>query len=310
MHPTSITLPRGRVLAAGAALLVLAFAVLAPRADAQVIAPDLTQVIPGVSLGGITVIDQSTATVRGSVDPNNVPGTQFFVEFRSGDGVLRTTPVRVAAGLGAEDVSITLSGLTPGTGFDARLVAVNPLSGATGLSEFSPFRTPASGSAPGSGGSGGGDGSGGGNGSSSGAPSTAGATPDCTRVGTPGNDVLTGTAGRDVICALGGDDQVRGLAGADVLRGGDGNDTIVGGDGNDSLEGGAGNDRLLGGAGNDVMVGLGGRDRLFGQAGRDRLIANRDHKGGDRLSGGKGRDRAVLNRGDRVRGVEGRSFRR
>lgn len=81
--------------------------------------------------------------------------------------------------------------------------------------------------------------------------------PSCTRVGTPGNDIVDGTGGRDVICALDGDDIVNGKAG---------NDTILGGDGNDRLTGAAGADSLRGGDGRDDLraKGDGYRDTLDG----------------------------------------------
>jgi Ca2+-binding RTX toxin-like protein len=68
--------------------------------------------------------------------------------------------------------------------------------------------------------------------------------PDCTIVGTPGDDVLIGTDGDDVICGLGGND---------TLRGGPGNDLLLGGDGDDTLSGGAGDDRMDGGTGRDTV---------------------------------------------------------
>src|SRR5205807_7809700 len=51
--------------------------------------------------------------------------------------------------------------------------------------------------------------------------------PDCTIVGTWGNDVLTGTAGNDVLCGLGGDDTLSGRRGGDVLMGGSGEDVAT-----------------------------------------------------------------------------------
>ena len=45
------------------------------------------------------------------------------------------------------------------------------------------------------------------------------ASPQCTIVGTPGNDNITGTSGADFICGEGGDD---------VINGGEGDDTIDG----------------------------------------------------------------------------------
>ena len=63
------------------------------------------------------------------------------------------------------------------------------------------------------------------------------ALPQCTIVGTPGNDNITGTNGADFICGEGGDD---------VINGGNGDDTIDGGPGADDIDGGGGfNDRVF-----------------------------------------------------------------
>jgi len=80
----------------------------------------------------------------------------------------------------------------------------------------------------------------------------------CTKVGTPGRDVLVGGGGPDVICGLGG---------ADLIRGGGGNDV---------LDGGGGRDRLVGGPGRDLFITRDGvRDRLEGGAGLDSARADR-----------------------------------
>jgi sugar lactone lactonase YvrE len=93
--------------------------------------------------------------------------------------------------------------------------------------------------------------------------------PECTQMGTNGDDDLTGTAERDVLCGGGGDDVLHGLGGNDVLRGGAGSDRLLGGAGNDRLFGASGHDTLAGGSGNDRMVGGSGRDRGIG--GNDEL---------------------------------------
>ncbi len=120
----------------------------------------------------------------------------------------------------------------------------------------------------------------------------------CTKVGTPGDDVLVGGRGVDRICGRGGDDVIVGKRGNDILIGGRGNDVIrgnagrdrlLGGPGRDTLLGGRGADKLRGGGGADALRGGGGNDRLFGGKGRDEL----DGGGGkrDRCAGGPGRDR-------------------
>jgi hypothetical protein len=90
-----------------------------------------------------------------------------------------------------------------------------------------------------------------------------------TRVGTPGDDVLTGTPGNDVLHGLGGNDIIHGLGGDDLLCGGDGDDTLRGGAGNDILLGGRGRDRLVGGSGDDTLRGDEGSDVLEGGSGMD-----------------------------------------
>jgi hypothetical protein len=132
--------------------------------------------------------------------------------------------------------------------------------------------------------------------------------PECTHLGTPGDDVMAGTPGRDVMCGLGGNDVLYGQGADDVLDGGSGNDRLFGGAGGDRLEGaggrdrlhggsgadrlrdGPGADRLLAGAGNDRLAAGAGRDRLSGDSGNDRLSGG---TAGGRLSGGRGRDRVT-----------------
>ena len=95
----------------------------------------------------------------------------------------------------------------------------------------------------------------------------------CTKVGSPGDDVLRGTPHRDVICGRGGDDAIYGKGGKDRLEGGSGKDLLVGGDGADRLVGKGGKDRLEGGSGKDLLVGGDGADRLVGGPGNDGEVA-------------------------------------
>ena len=150
----------------------------------------------------------------------------------------------------------------------------------------------------------------------------------CTIVGTPDDDLLRGTRGNDVICGFGGNDRIYGEGGNDIIVGGDGNDRIRGGPGADYIAGGRGRDEIFGGAGNDLIygnfagdllhgqsgndtiVGGGGHNRMYGDGGNDRLIATGNRRGGDRVYGGRGRDVAIVNRGDVVRSIERRRFRR
>ncbi len=120
--------------------------------------------------------------------------------------------------------------------------------------------------------------------------------PQCTIVGTSGNDVLIGTSGDDVICGYDGDDTLEGRGGDDVLIGGRGEDFLAGNRGDDKLSGRAGKDTLFGGPGNDLLAGGGdddtlrgggGEDELHGSAGDDTLIGGDD---ADELWGGPGED--------------------
>ena len=111
--------------------------------------------------------------------------------------------------------------------------------------------------------------------------------PECTIVGTRGDDRLRGTSGDDVICGLGGDDHISGLGGNDVLIGGLGNDRLFGGNGVDLLRGNQGNDVLHGGRGTDQLDGGTGNDNLRGGPGNDRLDGG---PGDDILRGGQGDD--------------------
>jgi uncharacterized delta-60 repeat protein len=111
---------------------------------------------------------------------------------------------------------------------------------------------------------------------------------DCTRTGTPGNDVLTGTSGPDKICGLGGNDIINGLGGDDLLLGGPGNDNISAGAGLDRVDGGMGVDAIDGGAGNDRIAAAEGNDNVIGGAGNDDVTGG---AGNDRIDGGLGDDR-------------------
>jgi Ca2+-binding RTX toxin-like protein len=118
----------------------------------------------------------------------------------------------------------------------------------------------------------------------------------CTRVGTPGPDVINGTSGNDVICGMGGNDTINAGGGNDVVDGGPGADVIHGGSGNDKIYGGAGNDKIYGDtgadaikgdAGNDTIVGGDGNDVIWGLAGADTINAG---SGNDIVDGGFGND--------------------
>jgi large repetitive protein len=125
----------------------------------------------------------------------------------------------------------------------------------------------------------------------------------CTKLGTPGRDVILGSPRRDVICGLGGADTLVGMGGNDILVGGAGDDTLLGGGGRDRLLGGAGRDRLIGGSGNDRVFGGAGNDVLDGGLGGDHVDGGRDN---DLLLGRGGRDTLLGAQGrDRLRGGAG-----
>jgi Ca2+-binding RTX toxin-like protein len=159
--------------------------------------------------------------------------------------------------------------------------------------------------------------------------------PECTLLGTAGNDRLNGTEGDDIICGLGGNDVLSGRGGNDTLYGGAGNDSLAGGLGDDLLNGEAGWDaatygsatrgisaslsaRTASGQGTDTLRGLerlhgsryrdtlrgsGGANVLVGRGGSDRLYARggndtlRGGSGNDYLAGGYGRDKLYGGRG-------------
>lgn len=90
------------------------------------------------------------------------------------------------------------------------------------------------------------------------------AKPECTVLGSKGDDVLRGTPGNDVICGFGGNDRVFGFGGNDILRGGAGHDTLNGGSGDDDVFGGPGDDHLVDGSGDDDFIGGPGREVTTG----------------------------------------------
>jgi Ca2+-binding RTX toxin-like protein len=197
---------------------------------------DLT--VADVVTGGVQITSPATATLTGTVDPNQV-GTQYYFEYgQNGNLTLRTPTVSLGSTLDPRQITSDIAGLQPGSVYDYRLVAANP-----GGASFGPVLSFQTG--PGAGGS------------------KKGSKSSCTIRGTVKRDVLRGTNKRDVICGLGGNDKIRGLRGNDVIRGGAGKDRILAG---------AGKDRVFGNAGNDALYGQAGADRLYGGKGRDRVV--------------------------------------
>jgi Ca2+-binding RTX toxin-like protein len=140
------------------------------------------------------------------------------------------------------------------------------------------------------------------------------ARPECTIVGTAGDDDLRGTQHDDVICGRGGDDWVLGEEGNDTLFLGRGDDSGGGGPGDDVIRGGAGKDYGEGGYGNDrIYVGRGDKDEVIdyhgmdvvsGGPGDDYCLNVRDGHGGDLIRGGPGKDGFYIDDGDRVFSAE------
>jgi Ca2+-binding RTX toxin-like protein len=139
--------------------------------------------------------------------------------------------------------------------------------------------------------------------------------PECTIVGTAGDDRLRGTPRDDVICALGGDDGVNGREGNDTLILGPGRDGATGGAGDDVIRAGPNRDTLSGALGNDRNYGQGGSDSideihglgvdlLVGGAGDDHCLNAGDGEGGDVIRGGRGRDYFWADNGDKVSSAE------
>lgn len=79
-------------------------------------------------------------------------------------------------------------------------------------------------------------------------PDWSPARPDCTVLGTTGDDrgadAIVGTAGDDVICGLAGADVINGKGGDDIVLGDGGDDTLIDMSGKDTLNGGPGTDTV------------------------------------------------------------------
>lgn len=95
--------------------------------------------------------------------------------------------------------------------------------------------------------------------------------PDCTIIGTAGDDNLSGTPGADTICGLEGNDRLLGGGGNDTLVGGDGEDSLFGQDGKDAIDGAGGKDFIRGGPGGDDITAGGEDDIVSGDAGDDSI---------------------------------------
>jgi hypothetical protein len=82
--------------------------------------------VPTVTTGGANNLTQTTATLHGTVKPNNQATTYHF-EYGLTNTYGATTPESgpIPAGAGNQNVTADISGLTPGTTYHYRLVATN-----------------------------------------------------------------------------------------------------------------------------------------------------------------------------------------
>jgi hypothetical protein len=99
--------------------LIAALAAIAPPATA-------TASAPGATTGAATKITATTATLNGVVNPNKEDTTYVF-EYGTTTAYGSTTPAQPpVSGNAGKDVSVDVTGLTPGTLYHFRLVATNP----------------------------------------------------------------------------------------------------------------------------------------------------------------------------------------
>jgi len=133
-----------------------------------------------------------------------------------------------------------------------------------------------------------------------------------TKVGGPGDDVLTGTFRSDQLHGRGGDDTLDGRKAGDELDGDAGADLLYGDDGDDLLDGGMGADLLVGGDGDDSIYDgedYGGPvDRLFGGAGNDTFFPYNQPAGKDFVYCGGGTDYVFADRADVLNDCERVAF--
>ena len=133
-----------------------------------------------------------------------------------------------------------------------------------------------------------------------------------TKVGGPGDDVLTGTVRSDELYGRGGDDTLAGRKASDALYGDAGADILYGDDGDDGLYGDAGADLLVGGEGEDTIYDgedYGGPvDRLFGGAGNDTFYPYNQPAGKDFVYCGGGTDYVFADRADVLNDCERVTF--
>ena len=87
---------------------------------------------PGASTGPATDVTATTATLNGVVNPNK-EDTTFYFEYGTTSAYGTKTAVQPpVSGNAGKDVSVAITGLTPGTTYHFRIVATNPSGSDTG----------------------------------------------------------------------------------------------------------------------------------------------------------------------------------
>jgi hypothetical protein len=113
------------MLLRGTMLVAVAAALMAPAAASAASKP-------AVTTGGVSNLTPTTATLNGSVDPNNAETTYFFEIGTTSLYGSRTPATSAGSGGSASKVSVPVSGLAPATRYHYRLVAQNRLGVAKG----------------------------------------------------------------------------------------------------------------------------------------------------------------------------------
>ena len=99
---------------------------------------------PSAATGGATNVEQTAATANGTINPGGHPTTYYFEYGPTSDYGFETSAQNGGSGTGAQAVSALLAGLSPGTTYHFRLVALS--GGATTLGGGQTFTTSAGGS--------------------------------------------------------------------------------------------------------------------------------------------------------------------
>jgi phosphodiesterase/alkaline phosphatase D-like protein len=100
-------------------------AVLAAVMGCLLVVGNASAVAPSVVTGPVTASAQTSATVTGSVNPNGLATTWFFQYGTSTNYGSQTGSSNAGSGTTSTNVSASLTGLSPGTTYHYRLVAMN-----------------------------------------------------------------------------------------------------------------------------------------------------------------------------------------